>query len=400
MNSKRGSSTVFLVFIMSAVIGVTALFIYSAKEKAFTGIGEGILTLSMRSVMSEFNGELKDRYGIMAFEKSGMEAAMDIDDYIDYTFNNENPVRDISVTFGQHSIAVPDTLKKQIIEYMKTAETEGIFKDSAAADYERPDCADRTLRNQAIIGNLPSKPFSEDTGGFLDKVDSLADKLGSIEKIFDETAEAYLVDKYIIRHFKYATGGPLEESSFFDNEVEYILAGNYSNEKNRNEVGTAIKALRTGLNAAYIYSDEDKRMKTLAAAELLTPEAAAATQVVLVTTWAAAEADNDLKLLLKGKPVPLKKDDNSWATELDNVLENLTEECIDTGNEKGLYYSDYLMILLHFQQEDRKLARVADLIQINMKGTHDRDFLMKTANDGFHLKTKIYGKEHEYETCY
>ena len=122
--------------------------------------------------------------------------------------------------------------------------------------------------------------------------------------------------------------------------------------------------------------------------------------MVLVATWAAAEADNDVKLLLKGKPVPLMKDDASWATDLDDILNNITQDCIDTGNRKGLYYSDYMMIFLHFQDEELKLARVADLIQINMKGTYDRDFLMKTAKGGMHLSSRIYGKEMEYETCY
>lgn len=398
MNNKRGSSSVFLVFIMSAMIGAAALFIYAAKQTAYTGISDGALNMSMRSILSEFDIMLKDRYGLLAFEKSGMEAALEVNDYIDYTFDKEDPVNEIEVSFGDYPLSNTDTLKQQIIEYMGPAVAAGVFDDEA--DYERTVIKDRTLRNKSVLETLPSRPFAEDVPGFLEKLEKWKDKLGSAEEIFDNATETYMIDTYIMKHFKYATGGPVEEKSFFDHEVEYIIAGGYSNEDNRKTVEKGLRVLRTGLNAAYIYSDETKRAQTLAAAELLTPEAAAATQAVLITTWAAAEADNDVKLLLKGRPVPLRKNDDSWATELEKVLENITEDCIDTGNQEGLYYSDYMMIFLHFQDENMKLARTADLIQINMKGTYDRDFLMKTVNGGLSLKAKVYGKERSYETCY
>jgi hypothetical protein len=154
------------------------------------------------------------------------------------------------------------------------------------------------------------------------------------------------------------------------------------------------------MNTAYLYGDEKRYAQTLAAAELLTPASAPATQAVIITTWAAAEAENDVKLLLKGRPVPLNKSDASWATSLENVLNNINEGRIDPGNERGLYYSDYLRILLHFQNEDMKVARIADLVQINMKAVQDRNFLMKTCNEGLYLTTEISGKEYSYETCY
>lgn len=399
MNNKRGSSSVFLMFILAAVIGVTAMFIYAAKQTAYTGIGDGALNLSMRSILSEFDLALKERYGLMAFEKNGMEAALEINDYVDYMFNDKNPVKEIEVTFGNYPLSNVNTLKKQIIEYMEMAVAEEMPGDEST-DFERYDVTDRTLRNEAVIRNLPSNPFAEDGSGFLKRLEQWKDKLDSIEAVFDDTTQSYMLNLYIMKHFKYATGGPVKEESFFSHEVEYIIAGDKSNLKNRKTIEKGLKILRTAFNAAFIYADEMKRAQTLAAAELLTPEAAPATQAVLVTTWAAAEADNDVKLLLKGRPVPLMKDDASWATDLDNILDNITEDCIDTGNQKGLYYSDYMMIFLHFQDEEMKLARAADLIQINMKGTYNRDFLMKTAKGGFYLNSKIYGKDMEYETCY
>lgn len=399
MNNKKGSSSVFLVFVMTIMIGATGVFIYAARQSAYTGISDGALNMGMRSVLSEFDLELKDRYGLMAFEKSGMETAMEINDYVDYTFEKEKAVKKIHITFGDYQLSNVVTLKKQILDYMEPAIAAKVFTKEES-DYERTDINDRILRNEAVIQNLPSRPFEKSGLDFLDKLEKWKDKLGSMEDIFHETGKAYVIDLYIMNHFKYATGGPVNEASFFDHEVEYIIAGDCSNRKNRETIEKGLKVLRTGLNAAYIYKDATKRAQTLAAAELLTPEAAPATQALIITAWAAAEADNDMKLMIKGRPVPLMKDDFSWATDLDSVLENITQDYIDTGNQKGLFYSDYMMIFLHFQDEDLKLARIADLIQINMKGTYDRNFLMKTAKGGLRLKAEVCGTERGYESCY
>lgn len=399
INSKRGSVSVFLVYVIAAMVALAAAFVYAARQKAYTGICDGVLNLAQRSVLSEYDLVLYERYGLMAFEKSGMEAALEINDYVDYTFEKDAPVKKTQVAFGEYSMANINTLKEQIMEYMKLYAAEDLT-DAEKNNMERKEWEDRTLRNQGIIETLPSKPFSESGTGFLERIEQLKDQISTADSILKSTSETYLLDKYILKHFKYATGGPLTQASFFQHEVEYILSGDFSNEKNRERVETGLKTLRTALNTAYLYKDEKRYAQTLAAAELLTPASAPATQAVIITTWAAAEASNDVKLLLKGKPVPLAKTDASWATSLDNVLNNISEGCIDTGTEKGLYYDDYMMVLLHFQDENVKLARIADLIQINMKAVQDRDFLMKTCNSGMMVTTQIYGKEYSYETCY
>ena len=234
----------------------------------------------------------------------------------------------------------------------------------------------------------------------MERIEALKDSVQSADSILSEASGTYLIDRYIMNHFRYATGIPMDDASFFQHEVEYILIGDYSNKDNRDKVEKTLKVFRTALNAAFLYSNEKKYAQTLAAAELLTPASAAATQAVIIGTWSAVEAENDIKLLLKGRPVPLIKTEASWATSLDNVLNNVSEGLIDTGTDKGLHYSEYMMIFLHFMNEDVTLARIADLIQINMKGTQDRSFLLKGCNEGMFVTTEIRGKAHTYETCY
>lgn len=402
MKNKKGSASVFLVFILTAMVALTAVFIYAAKRAAIISYGDGLLNLACRSVLSEFNLELKDRYGLFAFEKTGEEVETQIKEDMDYALrgHQEADIRGISVSFGQFSLADPENVKQQILDYMKAAIAEELLNSGKRGERgEKKE--DRTLRNRRIIDSLPSKPLKESSFGFAERIDEIKDQFENIGQIFDRSKETYLLDRYIMLKFKNALNDRVDEATFFENEAEYILQGDYSNKKNQAEVRRGIVLFRSSFNAAYLYLDEEKRAQTLAAAELMTPgPQAILTQAILIGTWAFVEAENDARLLENGKRVMLFKDKTSWATDLDSVLKNRDEGCIDTGSKNGLFYEDYLMIFLHFESESLKLARVMDLMQINMKGTFSKDFLLKNYNCGLRLKAKVGGGERGYDAKY
>lgn len=403
MPNKRGSAMVFLSFILSAMVLLTAAFVYIAREKALSGYGDGLFGLAARSILSEFNVELKDRYGIFVFEKNGTEVQEDIRNYMNYSLqpNDYARLEEVKIRFGDHSLGNPEVLKKQILDDMKFAIGKAWPNQESEQNPVIKDTKNRTLRNRAIIESLPSRPLKEDFMGFTKWVKEIAAQIGSLEEIFDKTKEHYLIDRYILTHFRCKTVDLTGNPTFFGNEVEYILEGEYNNTKNYENVRRGLVLFRGALNAAYLYMDPERRAETLAAAELLTPgPAAAVTQTVIIGTWSLAEAENDALLLEKNKPVALFKDKKTWATDLESVLKNREKGCIDTGSKSGLDYDEYLMIFLHFQDEKTKLMRVMDLIQLNMKGTCDKDFLIKTCNTGFKLQGKLNGKEYSYDATY
>ena len=127
--NKKGSASVFLVFILTAVIFMTAAFIYAAKEIAFESYEDGLLGIASRSVLSEFHTELKDRYGIFAFESHGSDTEADIRGYVNESLlvNGERRLEEIKVKFGDYSLGNPEVFKEQILDYMKFAITEDLF---------------------------------------------------------------------------------------------------------------------------------------------------------------------------------------------------------------------------------------------------------------------------------
>lgn len=403
MNSKKGSTSIFLIFILTAMTALTACFIYAAKQAAIFSYCDGVLNLSGKSVLSEFNLALKQDYGIFAFESSGGDMKKDLAEYTGYALqqNSDAKIGNVLVETGEYSLGNINVLKEQILEHMKFAIANNLFQLKDHEKALKKERTDRTLRNRKIIDTLPSSALAGSHVRFSEWAENTASRLDSVEQIFNETSENFLINRYIIETFKHALGGPQDRNTFFENEVEYILEGNYSNKKNHEGVRKGLVLMRSVLNAAYLYLDSEKRNITMAAAELLTPgPAAAVTQAVLVGTWALAEAENDAELLQHGKPVALFKNRESWATDLDSVIKGSVRGPVDTGCKKGLYYKDYLMIFLSVQNEVVKMSRVMDLIQINMKGNYNGDFLIRWCSCGFQLRAEINGRERVYDFKY
>ena len=67
LNRKKGSSSVFLVMILASVITLVMTFVSAAMRTAAIGYMDGLVNLSGRSVLSEFDLHLKDDYGLFAF---------------------------------------------------------------------------------------------------------------------------------------------------------------------------------------------------------------------------------------------------------------------------------------------------------------------------------------------
>ena len=63
-------------------------------------------------------------------------------------------------------------------------------------------------------------------------------------------------------------------------------------------------------------------------------------------------------------------------------------------------YQDYLQVLLGFCDRETKLARMLDVMQLNIQGSYDRDFLILTSQTGFSYTVRINGKEYAFDERY
>ena len=260
---------------------------------------------------------------------------------------------------------------------------------------DKQDKTNKRLINEYIIHNLPSQLLSSA---------AIENEEREFTKILKSFREKYLnadairnnlyVNEYILTHFKSHISTD-EKKSFFDNETEYILYGNFSDNDNFIAFKSNLFLVRGGMNLLHIYSDEVKRKQVMGAAAAVSGGVGTfLTQFLIVTAWAGAEAGYDVEKLINKEKVAFVKTKESWVLSFDNFVNGKKAAVKDNSNNednKGFQvnmfsYEDYLRLFLILTNKDKKLYRILDLVQINMKGRHYRDFETGNFSGACHVK--------------
>lgn len=413
LKSKRGTTSVFLTMILASMLMAIGLFLHAASLAASRSCADAVFDLAGRSLLSEYDLKLQERYDLYAFHTDESEAESKVKHYADYSFH-DNFVKEVirgrtykdlmklkldsvNVDLKGYSLTDVNQFEQQILEYMKI----GIAKESIITEEESPAGDDsHVLRNEQIINSLPSCGYQSSMVADLKNI--VESGLPSLSDIFTGAKDDYLVNEYILSHFYDHRRGNTDGDSFYTNEVEYILHGDFSDEDNYHFIRAELFVMRNTLNLAHINSDPQKVKKAEAVAALLTlGRGYKVGAPVVIEAWAAAEAENDLRLLEDGKTVALVKGKNNWAVPISSTLEYFWNDNYCKPNEMNGYdYQDYLRILLYLENNEKKLLRCMDLIQINMVGSYNRDFNLKEYYGGFHLEAVAKGKTFTYDHKY
>ena len=65
--NKKGMTTVFVTIVAGSVISLVICFVTLACREAAVSYSESVMNLAGRSVLAEFDRDLKKRYGLIAF---------------------------------------------------------------------------------------------------------------------------------------------------------------------------------------------------------------------------------------------------------------------------------------------------------------------------------------------
>ena len=391
-NNKKGVTAVFLTIIAGAVLSCVIVFIQLAASAASVSYCGNLFNLAGRSVLSEFDLELKSRYGIIAFSRGGSSIAEEIKRYVKYTVTDDRYIRlgEVSVDLKDYCLMDCEIFEEQITESVNCKNLIGTEKNSGPVQ-----TGDRTLRNSRTINALPSKGMT-DTPSVYALVSNIKNLTG-ISQLWKNGSREYLTTVYIFSVFKSGMSAADDERSFFRNEIEYILEGKKSDAANRSAVRADLLKLRTLLNSIYIYSSPKMMNEALMLAETITPgPEAVITQAALIAAWAAMEAELDIKTLDEGGKVPVFKDPSSWKTDINGKVAAGKGEF----EERGYDYEGYLKILLTALKKEVRLTRMMDLIQINLQGTYSEDFYIKDCYRGFKFEAQVNGRKMKYDEKY
>lgn len=404
--SKKGNLTVLLSMIFVSLVFMVFVFIKYSAHLATVSYANDVLELAGRAILSEYHSDLKNTYGIFAFEGFEKETKSDLEFYIDKSFNNKekskgiNMIRpklqELAVDFQDFALMDVENFREEIVSaypYIKTKPAMGYGKIS----YSKGE-----LINERIKKELPS--YCLGTKGY-----DLTNPIKVTTEIWNKglstlTSET-MMNEYILNMCNCNTENKSPVYTFFQNEIEYILYGYCKDEQNKAEFLKQFKTIRFTLNSAHIYADTEKRNKVLTAAETITPgPEAVVTAAILAELWAAMETSNDKELLIAGKGVALKKDTFSWAIDFQSVLDKFLQgssdsrdgKYIEPEKESDMGYKEYLKIFLCCQEDEVKLIRLMDLIQLNIQGNFDDSFRIKDCYLGLMYEAKINGQKYKY----
>ena len=391
---KQGSSTVFLAVVLACLMSITLTLVFAGRMQAQISIADGALDLASASLLSEYDYYVQQDYGLFLLQGSDAQLSSDLRDYTRLS---------AKASASRFCLVNTDEVRAQILEYMKAGgAVDTITEAITGEDSAVPESAaqDRTLRHGPTITSLPSRAVPD--SDIVTTARKLGESLTNPEAIFRTGSNKFFLTEYILQKFNRTENirGP---DHFFSSEVEYIISGKLSDAQNKRQTDLALEAVRSGLNLTHIYSDPEKMSLVAAAAETITPgPLGAVTQFAIATAWSAAEAVNDVKLLHKGRKVPLVKTAASWAIDLDTVLEGYSGEdgCVYPQVNMGRSYEDYLRILLYAKDDTIKTARILDLIQINMRKNHDEAFLIQECATGVSVSADVNGKKLSRDRIY
>ena len=205
-----------------------------------------------------------------------------------------------------------------------------------------------------------------------------------------EKAGSLMMDQYIFEKF----GRWLNEDpeSVLKYQVEYILFGQPSDRDNLEKMAEKLLILREAANCTYIFSDETKKAQADAMAMMLsviimTPELQEVIKTAILFGWSYLESVYDVRSLLKGRRVPLMKNESTWQTSLRGIFLPDSQED-DEGD--GFSYEDYLRVLLFAEGMDTKGLRMMDLMECEIRNTEgNENFRMDWCMDTYTLRAEV-----------
>lgn len=162
-------------------------------------------------------------------------------------------------------------------------------------------------------------------------------------------------------------------------QMEYLLNGRKSDRENLEQTVKKLLLAREAANLLYLETDREKKSeaRTLAAAictSLAIPIAEEVVAQVLLACWAYGESLMDVRTLLAGGRVPLKKTKSAWQLDLRD-LARLAERLKDPAKDHtdGLGYGQYLQLFLYANDEAICVRRSLDMVEDGIRGIDKRE---------------------------
>lgn len=454
IRERAGSAALFMAIGITGFAVAIAVATAVAREMTVQSSVRTLGSVWSKSILSEYDVHLLDDYGILAFYGNDEMVRKKLETYMEYSMSGKMRTRlqGAEVELGGFEMDIVQNFRRSMKESLITeaGKTMAFEKRIKRPPLEQdpfpglsggtftggdiPEELDsgrledrdgyRYISNPVVLRTLPSR---ESKDGFKSNSMDRILKNGGFEN-YSHLPENLACEMIFLRnHLGSHLYAPDNKKSYFRNEWEYVAAGKPSDTENLKIVRRRLFIVRNGANLAYLWSDSEKTQLTMAVAEIISPAAAPAVQLVLMELWAAAEASSDVDDLLNDKRVPVIKTKETWKTSLSGILESralrgkLDEEALKSLDEhrseigeitgkaggngsgnisEGLSYEEYLSGMILSLSPETRTLRIMDIVQINMKYRYYKDFNLREYHRGLRFTIKTNGLDQTGEDQY
>jgi hypothetical protein len=443
---KQGFSSLYVVIILASLLFFILVVVEVTSGFAARSVSENICLLTGESLLSEYQKELFGKYGLFAMCSYDEKLTRMAEFYIKESLASEGadilemrltscnvssekyPALDIKAFSKQIQAVCVAMMAKDfvsgsnfpdvLVDVKDAADTSESMKSSSEAQMkslsessqnnqdiqtEEEDGKEEQARKQAknLWGRykdvMQNQNQSISESKAIDEIVvrmSLPSYLLGIRQrgsillgcpASDLHVDAWIENEYILNRCSYATA--IKKNTYIALETEYILYGQFSDKENEEEIRHSLFWLRSALNIAHIYSDQQKKAEVTALAAgafALIPLPVAS--FIISSIWAAVEAQNDLNLLFDGKCVPFFKTATDWKSSLSGAVNgNVSLSADSDASSKIGSYDDYLRLFLLAMPTSEKLVRLMDVIQLNIANQNGYNFCFQDYAYGFSL---------------
>ena len=431
--SKRGSTIVIISYVFLALISMIIIAIGIARSRTVQSWSEVSGKLWGKAILSEYDKYLLHDYGIMAFQSNDIDVVKRLNVYSKYSFEDKLRVSlgTPSANLDQYRMSDLNNFRKSIRDSLLYESAKSVLdgsnrnvrsdvknlnvsidesKNATAESKDKSVYGKRIIGNKYVIETLPSR--GEKNNFNIKRISGMISNNNASDKLSSKAL------------------GKISEMAFIVNKFNSHLKtcsdkGNLDDNKNFESCKKSIFLIRNALNLAALSKDPEKMELIAAVSEVISPgPGAIVIQGIIMESWAALEAREDVKALLDNKRIPFIKKKGEWKVSLESVLgdekfsEKIDEESRKIMNENseqlkemsktesfvenmsGQNYEEYLLLMMLTTPKDLRTRRIMDLIQINMKYRYYDDFNFDEYNCGVRFNLKINGKSYEVDDSY
>ena len=216
-----------------------------------------------------------------------------------------------------------------------------------------------------VLSNISSESINYNSFNMMSKNNSV-----TIDKII---IGEYELDKF--NYFNKELNEEVTPSGSKKYEVERLITGKKDDLSCIKDVVGQILLIRIAMNVLHIYKSAEKRRMarqfTAAIFSGFSPLMVEVMFLVMITAWGTAQSIVDLKKIMKNKRVKFMHDNNSWTVSVDSILKIAGGQIVDNDSDDdsgiAFNYKDYLRILLFKTKQSDVNARMASIIERNIK---------------------------------